>query len=191
VRRWVSSRRISFLLAIVTFGLSWACNAQPRAADMIADHVQVATTRPAAVATWATASGNEGRGCFSGPTMSSDELKSALDESIRRDHVFESVTGIDAADEVLSVDVSGIEDHMLTSQVVVSLVAKWSLFRRGDREAFWSETVATQGTAPSPELAPGEPVFRIAMERATKDNIAQGLGLLSRLPVLAAQSPRL
>jgi hypothetical protein len=190
MKPWFDSRRIPSLLALVACSLAWACNAQPKAADMIPDHVQVAATRATSVATRATASGNSGREYFSGPTMSPEEFKSALDEGIRRNHVFQSVTDVGPADEILAVDVSGIDDHIVAFQVVVSLVAKWSLFRPGEQEAFWSEIVATKGTAPSPDVAPGEPVFRIALEHAAKENIARGLELLSQLPPGAADSPR-
>jgi hypothetical protein len=190
LQKKLGSRRVSSFLAIVACSVTWACNAQPKAADMIPDHVHVATTRSTSVATRTAASGNAGREFLSGPSMSPEQLKSALDESIRGDHVFQSVTEIGSADEVLSVDVSGIDDHVVGFQVVVSLVAKWSLFLRGEQDAFWSEIVATKGTAPSPSVAPGDPVFRIALERAAKANIAQGLELVSRLPAVAAQSSR-
>lgn len=188
MKRRVGSRRISSFVALVGCSLAWACSAQPKAADMIPDHVHVAATRTTSVAIRTAASGNSGREFLSGPTMSPKELESALDETIRRDHVFQSVTEIGSADEILSVDVSGIQDHLVGPDVVVSLVANWSLLRRGEQASFWSEIVATKGTAPF-DGVPGVPTFRIAMERAAKENIGQGLELLSRLPSVGKQSP--
>lgn len=118
-----------------------------------------------------------------GPAGVSDaDLKAAIEAAVMENRAFKAVVqGADGSDYELSVSFFSAEKPMFGASFTVTMEAAWSLTKVADRSVVMRKSVKSTGHATMGEAFAGAVRFRMALERAIRDNIAQGVSAIGDL----------
>lgn len=118
---------------------------------------------------------------ISGTNVSDAELKAAIEDAVKQNKVFATVAQGGGADYELSVRVIRLSKPLFGASFTVEMETAWSLVRSADRKVVLQKSVKSSGTATMGEAFVGATRLRMAVERAAKDSIGQGLGAVAAL----------
>lgn len=107
-------------------------------------------------------------------------MSEALVAAINKHRVFSRVINGPGADYVLAVTLVNGDFPSFGVSFTVKAELAWSL-KKADGNAVWQEVIKSEGTATGGEAFAGTERVKIAMERAVRDNVAQGLAKVAAL----------
>ena len=125
--------------------------------------------------------GGRDTSAMSASSMSNSDLKKALEDSLIATNLFARVVQSESSDYQLSVSVVSMSNPAFGASFTVDLEAAWSLVELTTGAVVMREVVKSSYTATMSDALVGVTRFRLAVEGAVKDNIRQGLLLLSNL----------
>jgi hypothetical protein len=109
-----------------------------------------------------------------------NRLKEAIENSIVQSGLFRSVEAKNA-DYELTVTVTQITRPHFGLDFTVTVEAAWALVKGADRTVAMRKVIKSSHTATVGDAVVGATRGRLALEGATRDNIAQGLQAISEL----------
>lgn len=128
-----------------------------------------------------TTSGGTETGALDSSNIGNADLRDAIEAAITRSKLFKEVVQGTAGDYELAVTVIQLSKPMFGGTFTVDLEAGWSLVRVSDKRAMWRQVVKTSGTATMGDAFVGVERLRMAVERAARANIQQGLSAVAGL----------
>lgn len=112
--------------------------------------------------------------------LSDATVTEALVAAIEQNKSFSRVIKGAGADYQLNVALLTAEYPAMGLNFTVKVEMIWSL-KRADGTSVWQDSLRSEGTATTSEAFAGAERIRMAAERAVRENIAQGLGKISKL----------
>lgn len=112
--------------------------------------------------------------------VSPETLAEALTASINKHKTFSRVIQGAGANYLLAVVLVNGDYPKFGASFTVKIDMAWSL-KRADGTVVWQEVIKSEGLAGAGEAFAGSERIRMAGERAVLNNIAQGLGKISKL----------
>jgi hypothetical protein len=107
-------------------------------------------------------------------------LSEGLVAAINKHHVFSRVISGPGADYVLAVTLVNGDFPSFGVSFTVKAEMAWSL-KKADGTTVWQQVIKSEGTATGGEAFAGTERVKMAMERAVRDNVAQGLAKIANL----------
>jgi hypothetical protein len=122
-----------------------------------------------------TTSGGQATGAMDSSNVGNDDLKAAIEASIRDSKAFREVVDGPGGQYQLAVNIIQLNKPMFGMSFTVELEAGWSLSRGDDRQVVMRRVVRSSHTATMGDAFVGATRLRLALEGAVRGNIAQGL----------------
>lgn len=116
-----------------------------------------------------------------GPTVGNDDMKAAIEASIRNSGLFRSISATNGGDYDLSVFITRIERPSFGFHFTVGMEAGWTLTRAADKTILLRKAVTSTATATFSDAAAGATRIRLAVEGAARNNIADGMQAVGAL----------
>jgi hypothetical protein len=107
-------------------------------------------------------------------------LSEGLVSAINKHHVFSRVISGPGADYVLAVTLVNGDFPSFGVSFTVKAELAWSL-KKADGTTVWQQVINSEGTATGGEAFAGTERVKLAMERAVRENVAQGLAKIANL----------
>ena len=127
-----------------------------------------------------TAGGAE-TGAMDGTNISDADLQAAIEQAISNTELFSKVVQVGNANYVLAVSITSLSKPMFGLTFTVNLETTWSLTNVATKKVEMRKVVSSSGTATFSDAAIAVGRLQIAVERAAKENISQGLTDVSNL----------
>lgn len=169
---------LTLVAAIASGGLSGCASSANREA-MTAGDTPITKKHPQSVAV-RTAGGAE-TGAMDSSNVSDADLKAAIEDSISQTGVFKRVVQGKDSDYELSVSIVQLSKPIMGLSFTVDMETSWVLLKVADRSVVLRKSVKSSHTATVSDAFAGVTRLRLAVEGATRANIAQGLKELSDL----------
>jgi hypothetical protein len=170
----VRSATLVILVAMLT-----ACAAPVARQAMVPVDVAVASNHPYSILV--RTSGGSETGAMDSSNISDADLKAAIEDSIARSRVFENVVQSGGGDYELNVRIVSLSKPLFGTTFTVDLETAWSLVKVSDRSIVMRRSFATKGVATMDEAFAGVTRLRLAVEKAARENVAQGLRAVGEL----------
>lgn len=122
-------------------------------------------------------------GALDSSNVSNADLKAAIESSITTSGLFKSVVQGPGGDYELTVSVTQLEKPLFGGAFTVTFETGWSLVKVSDRSVALRKAIRSSYTATMSDSFVGVTRLRLAVEGAVRDNIAQGLQAISKLPI--------
>lgn len=116
--------------------------------------------------------------------ISDSSFENAVREALTRSRVFSQILQTKDADYNLEVSIVELGQPMGGLDMTATLTTQWKLFKRGEPNVVWNETISTVHTASVSDAFVGIERLRLATEGAGKKNIGLGIRKLIALNVL-------
>lgn len=116
-----------------------------------------------------------------GPNVGNDDMKAAIEASIRSSGLFRSIASPDRGDYDLAVFITRIDRPSIGLNFTVEMEAGWSLTRVADRAVLMRKVVKSTATATFSDAVAGATRIRLAVEGAARNNIEAGLQAVGAL----------
>ncbi len=126
-------------------------------------------------------SGGSETGAMEGTNISDADLKAAIEQAISNTELFSKVVQVGDANYVLSVSITSLSKPVFGLTFKVNLETTWTLTNVATKKVELRKVVASSGTATFGDAAIAVGRIQMAVERAAKDNISQGLTDISKL----------
>lgn len=128
-----------------------------------------------------TTSGGGETGSMDSSNISDADFKAAIETAIARDKSFKAVVQGVGADYELTVRIVSLSKPLFGGNITVDLETAWTLVRLTDRKVVMRKSVTGKGVATTSEEFAGVARLRLAVEKAARANIAQGLQEIAKL----------
>jgi hypothetical protein len=163
-----SHRRVFFLYGFVS--LLWSCSTPATFEGMIPTSFETAKSHPQTVRVYVT--GGQESVALGRPQITNSAFSQALTESITKSRTFSKVVEDQSqgANYLLTVTLFSMDKRVYGR--TVKMEAGWTLRRADAGTVVWQESVISEYTDTN---------IILATEGAARNNIAQGLGKISRL----------
>jgi len=174
--------RTAFLLAcfiVVVNQLSGCAASASKSVGMTAENIDVQNRQPYSVQV--QVSGGHDTGALERSQISNEAFAEALVTSIEKSKLFTEIKQDENADYLLHVVLLDLEQPMFGGAFEVRMEAAWMLINRSNGETVWKKSIKSQHTAGVSDAFAGVTRIRLATEGAAKNNITQGIDLLSKL----------
>lgn len=127
-----------------------------------------------------TTGGSE-TGGMEGTNISDADLKAAIEQSISNTELFSKVVQVGDANYILAVSITSLSKPVFGLTFTVNLETTWTLTNVATKKVELRKVVTSSGTATFGDAAIAVGRIQIAVERAAKQNISQGLTDISNL----------
>ncbi len=127
-----------------------------------------------------TGGGSE-TGALDSSNISDADFKLAIEDAIVQSQLFKTVVQGADGDYELSVRITSLTKPVFGATFTVDLETAWSLTRSTDRSAVMRKSVKSTGTATMGEALVAVVRLRLAVEKAARENIGQGLQAIAEL----------
>ena len=176
MNRFIRTLATSSLLAtaLVLAGCATPANQQ---AMTVAKPVAVKNQHPFTVSV--TTSGGAATGSAESSNISNDDLKTAIETSIKESKLFKEVVQGSAGQYQLNVAVTQLDKPMFGASFTVTLETAWTLVRASDKAVVWRKAIKGAHTATMSDAFVGVTRLRLALEGAARANIEQGIAGVS------------
>lgn len=124
-------------------------------------------------------SGGSGTGSFDSSNISDEDLKAAIESAITQSGLFQQVIQQGGSEYELSVRITSLRKPLAGFSMTAEMETAWSLVRSSDQKTVLQKAVMTNFTAGVSDAFAGVTRLRMAVEGATRENIAQGIRALS------------
>jgi hypothetical protein len=166
-------------LLVVSVAVLTACAAPVARQAMVPADVAVAGNHPYSVLV--RTSGGSETVAMDSSNISDADLKAAIEDSIVRSRVFKTVVQSGGGDYELNVRIVSLSKPLFGTTFTVDLETAWSLVKVSDRSIVMRRSFATKGVATMDEAFAGVTRLRLAVEKAARENVAQGLRAVGEL----------
>lgn len=163
------------IITSMVLGLT-AC-ASPVSRDAITVKLEGLKTNPHSVSV-ATQGGTE-TSAMTGTHLSDQELKAAIEASIAKSELFQSVVQGKDGDYLLTVTVTRMDRPMFGLDLTVEMEAGWALSKVSDKSVVMRKVVKSSFTATFSDAFAAVTRLRLAVEGVTRKNIEEGLKAVS------------
>jgi hypothetical protein len=170
--------RVTALL-IACAALLGGCATATTFEGMVPTSVDAAKRHPQSVSV--AVSGGQETDAAGKPQISDGTFRQALVEAINRSRTFSSVVQGSGGDYVLTVALISLDQPSFGLTFTVKMEAGWTLRRASGGAPVWQEPIRSEFTATTSDALAAVTRLRLATEGAARNNIAQGLGRISRL----------
>jgi len=126
-------------------------------------------------------SGGHETGTMDNSQISNEAFTEALVESIEKTGVFAETRQAGNADYLLHVTLLDLEQPIFGASMKVRMEAAWMLINNASGETVWKQAIESQYTAGAFDAFAAVTRIRLATEGAARNNIQQGIALLSGL----------
>lgn len=175
----MSTSTIRYGILAVCVTLLAAC-ASPANREAMTPKVTVATHHPASVLV--KTSGGAETGAMDSSNVGNEDLKAAIEAAINDSKLFKTVVqGANGGDYELSVAVTSLAKPSFGLTFTVEMETAWSLTKVSDRSVAMRKAIKSTGVATPGDAFAAVARLRMAVERATSDNISQGLQAIAGL----------
>lgn len=165
-------------LALLIAGLAGCSSSATKEAMVVSDAVLAKKhDRSAAVRT----AGGAETTAMDSTNISDEDLKAAIEDSIVQTKVFKSVVPGKDADYDLTVSIVKLEKPIFGLTFTVNMEATWVLAKQSDKSIVLRKSIQSTGTATFSDATVAVTRLRLAVERAAKANIEQGLQAIAAL----------
>lgn len=154
------------------------CSSHPMREDMTIPSLVVNKHHPYSLVVKANGGGESG--LTKSKDIQDDDLKAAIEESIKQANLFKSVLPGPSGDYELTVRVINNTTNFIGS-INADVEATWSLEKMGDHTVVWRKSIISRGHANFGDAFVGETRLRKAVEAAVRDNISQGIKGMAEL----------
>lgn len=120
-------------------------------------------------------------GAMDSSNIADADLKAAIEESIVQTKLFKSVVQGKDGDYDLAVSIVRLEKPVFGLTFTVNMEATWVLVKQSDKTIVLKKSIQSTSTATFSDAAAAVTRLRLAVERAAKANIEQGLQAISGL----------
>lgn len=172
-------RRISLFAAAAILLSLIGCSSPANRAAMTPQEILVSKHHPYSVQVQ-TAGGAE-TGAMSGSNISDADLKAAIEDAITQSKLFNSVAQSPGGNYDLSVRLTSLAKPIFGATFTVEMEMAWSMTKLSDRSVVLRKSIKSTGTASMGEAFVGVTRLRMAVEKAAKDNISQGVKAIAEL----------
>lgn len=166
---------VGLLFAVVLAGCASPANREA----MVPSQIVVGKQHPYSIQV--TTSGGSETGLIDSSNISDADLKAAIETAIARDKLFKAVLQGAGGDYELTVRIVALSKPLFGGTFTVDLETAWSLVRLADRKVVMRKSVTGKGVATMSEEFAGVARLRLAVEKAARENIAQGLQEIAKL----------
>ena len=146
---------------------------------MVAGNLQTLKKHERSVAV--RTSGGAETGAMDSSNVADADLKAAIEESIVQSKLFKSVVQGKDGDYDLAVSIVRLEKPVFGLTFTVNMEATWVLVKQSDKSVVLKKSIQSTSTATFSDAAAAVTRLRLAVERAAKANIEQGLQAISGL----------
>lgn len=167
------------LLTLPAMAFMAGCATPAKVANMVPQDYSLAAKHPQSV--HVDIYGGEETNPMLASKISDHDFKDALVLAIQKSKAFSSVVEIDGADYRLEVSIANLSQPMAGIDMTVTLSSFWKLTKVGATEPVWDDTVYSTYTAKFGDALVGITRLRLATEGAGRENIKEGLRLVSEL----------
>ena len=129
-----------------------------------------------------TTGGSE-TGAMDSSNISDADLKAAIEKAISDTQLFSKVVQVGDANYLLAVSVTSLTKPSFGLTFTVNLETAWSLTNMATKKVEYRKVITTTGTATFSDAAVAVGRLQIAVERAARSNIAQGLSEIAELKI--------
>lgn len=120
-------------------------------------------------------------GAMDSSNVADADLKAAIEAAVIQSKLFKTVVQGSDGDYELSVRVTSLSKPLFGGTFTVDMETAWSLTKLSDRSVAMRKSVKSSGTATMSDAFAGVTRLRLAVEAATRNNIAQGLTAIAEL----------
>lgn len=175
---WLFAKvRLGVLVVLASFLAG--CAAPVGKQDMVP--VDLAVARQHSYSVQVRTSGGSETGAMDSSNISDADLKAAIEEAIGKSRVFKTVVQGSDGDYELSVRIVMLSKPLFGATFTVELETAWSLMKVSDRSVTMRRSFSTKGVATMDEAFAGVTRLRLAVEKAARENVAQGLRAIGEL----------
>ena len=125
--------------------------------------------------------GGAAAGAAGGADIGNADLKAAIETSIQQTQVFREVVQGTSGQYLLAVNVINLSRPLVGFSMTVEMEAGWTLTRVSDGQVVYRKSVSSSFTATPSDAFAGAVRVRLAVEGATRANVAQGLKAIGEL----------
>lgn len=125
--------------------------------------------------------GGSDTGALDSSNIADADLKAAIETALSQSGLFKQVIQQGNSEYELSVRITSLRKPLAGFSMTVDMEAAWSLVRMSDRKPVFQKSIVSTYTAGMSEAFAGVTRLRMAVEGATRENIAQGIKALSSL----------
>lgn len=111
--------------------------------------------------------------------ISNEDLKTAIETSIKESKLFKEVVAGSAGQYQLNVAVITLDKPIFGTSFTVTLETAWTLVRAADKAVVWRKVIKGAHTATMSDAFVGVTRLRLALEGAARANIEQGIAGVS------------
>jgi len=177
MRTSISGRVTRILIVTAVVGLA-ACASAPNREAMT---VGTPATKGHPYSVSVQTQGGKDTSAMTGSNVSNEDLKAAIESSIIQSKLFKSVVQGKNGDYELTVTVTQITRPLIGVSFTVNMEAGWALTKVSDRTVAMRKVINSSHTATMGDAVVGATRMRMAIEGATRNNIAQGLQAIAEL----------
>lgn len=171
--------KVRFATLVILGAVLAGCAAPVARQDMVPADIVVARQHPYSVLV--RTSGGSETGAMDSSNISDADLKAAIEDSIGKSRVFKAVVQGSDGDYELNVRIVMLSKPLFGTTFTVELETAWSLVRVADRSVVMRKSFLTKGVATMDEAFAGVTRLRLAVEKAARENVAQGLRAIGDL----------
>ena len=164
---------------ILTIAGLMGCASPAAQKAMIVNTLSDARRQPFTVSE--VAQGGSETGAFDLSSISNQDLAAAIEESIKTTGVFSKVVRAPGADYELTVAIIDLARPVAGFDMTVEMEAAWSLVQSKTGDVVMRRSVKSSGRATMGDEFGAVNRLRVAVERAARENIRQGLGVIGAL----------
>lgn len=175
--RTLSLRRLLLPLTVVL--LMGGCASPADRSAMTPQNLTVAKHFPYSL--HVQTGGGADTGVLDSSNVADADLKAAIEDAIRQSKLFRSIVQGKDGDYELSVRVTSLSKPVFGTTFTVEMETAWSLTRLSDSSIALRKAVSSTGSASMGEAFVAATRLRLAVEAATRSNIAKGLQTIAEL----------
>lgn len=172
--------RLQILLALAALAIGLGgCAAPAERAAMTPQNLSINKHYAASLAV--QTSGGAQTGVMDSSNVADADLQAAIETAVRQSQIFKSIVHGNEADYSLTVRLVSLSKPIFGASFTVDMETAWSLIKNSDRSVVMRQSVKSSGTASMGDALAGVTRLRLAVEAATRDNIARGLQAIAEL----------
>lgn len=175
----MKSRLLKFCILLTVVGGVAGC-ASPANKDEMTPKDLVVAQKFSSTVQVRTTGGSE-TGAMDSSNISDADLKAAIEKAIADTQLFSKVVQVGDANYLLTVSVTSLTKPSFGLTFTVNLETAWSLTNMTTKKVEYRKVITTTGTATFGDAAVAVGRLQIAVERAARGNIAQGLSEIAEL----------
>lgn len=172
-------RRFGLLALLAGAAVLTGCATSANRDAMAADSIASSKKNPYTLSI-RTGGGNE-TSALGSSEISNDDLRAAIEASVKKTALFKEVVLGKSGDYELSVSVARLTKPMFGASFTVEMEAGWSLIKTSDKSVVLRKSITSSHTASMGDSLVGVTRLRLAVEGAARNNIKQGLEAIAAL----------